>query len=202
MEGVSRPLPTVTAWCDVEEQHFLCGQPSQHPQGHAGPGGARHYPSLQLPVPLFCSPMRELRLFLSEDTGVGGICQHRLVKAIELSVVQSGPKRVVLKHARLFTFKNTVGPVTADVFTVLTSQPKPRRSDPEPRLSESHDSVSATHVRGKMAAASRMPVGQVISTQFWGVGSDSAVTGHASTCYISPHVSKNSFMVLLWRTLH
>lgn len=38
------------------------------------------------------------------------------------------------KHARLFTFKNTVGGVTADVFTALTSQPKPRRSVPEPRL--------------------------------------------------------------------
>lgn len=38
------------------------------------------------------------------------------------------------KHARLFTFKNTVGAMTADVFTVLTSQPKPRLLVPEPRL--------------------------------------------------------------------
>lgn len=69
------------------------------------------------------------------------------------------------KHARLFTFKNTVGAVTADAFTMLTSQPKPRLLVPEPRLafyslgfgfithkgfclSKSHDSVLATHAEG------------------------------------------------------
>lgn len=90
MEGLARPLPTVTV-CRGD-QHFLCLPQSQHHQGQAGPEGARHYPSLQLPVPFFHSSMRELRLFLSEDTGVGGICQHHLVEAIELSVVQSTPK--------------------------------------------------------------------------------------------------------------
>lgn len=94
MEGVTRPLPTVTV-CHGN-QHFLCLRQSQHHQGQAGPEGARHYPSLQLPAPFFRSSLRELQLFLSEDTGVGGICQHHLVKATELSVVQSTPKWVVL----------------------------------------------------------------------------------------------------------
>lgn len=107
------------------------------------------------------------------------------------------------KHARLFTFKNTVGGVTADVFTALTSQPKPRRSVPEPRLAfllsrfwahhhkafclpESHDSVSATHAGGKMVAVSRLNAGQVISTYSQGAQSNSADTRIASRYYMQP----------------
>lgn len=87
---------------------------------------------------------------------MGGICQHHLLKAIESRLLsKAGPQKSGAKRGRLFPFKNTVGPVTADVFTVLTSQPKPSGSDPEPSLSESHGSVSATRGRGKMVEVSR-----------------------------------------------
>lgn len=70
--------------------------------------------------------MRELTLFLSGDTGVGGICQRHLVNAVEFCVVQGTPQISSVKHAKLFTFKNTIRLMTDNLFMVLTSQPKHR----------------------------------------------------------------------------
>ena len=57
-----------------------------------GWGSARRDGYLQLPALSFQRPVSELTLFLSGDTGVGGICQYHLPNAVSLSVVQGTPK--------------------------------------------------------------------------------------------------------------
>lgn len=107
------------------------------------------------------------------------------------------------KHARLFAFKNTVGAMTADAFTMLTSQPKPRLLVPEPRLvfyslgfgfitlkgfclSKSHDSVAATYAEEKMVTVSRMITGQVIPTNPRGLTLTPLLTRHARRWSMRP----------------